>query len=67
MVTYVLQPGNLRVKSLVTFRSKKILSEDINMGSSFEDLDTTSVTVKADHKSDEQFELQNILNSRISH
>ena len=67
VVTYVLQTGNLRVKSLITFRSKKISSEHIDMGSSFEDLDTTSLTVKADHKSDKRFHVHNILNSRISH
>ena len=52
MVTYVLVVGNFWVK--------KISSKHINMGSSFEDLDATSLTVKTDHKSDERFELQNI-------
>ena len=37
------------------------------MGSSFEDLDATSPTVKTDHKSDKRFELQNILNFWILH
>lgn len=32
------------------------------MGSSFEDLVVTSLTVKTDPKSDEWFDLQNILN-----
>ena len=66
MVTYILQSGNSRVIRLVTFGSKKISSEHINMGSSFEDLDATSLTVKTDYKSDKRFELKNILNFYIS-
>ena len=62
MVTYLLQPGNSRVSRLVTFGSKQISSKHINIGSSFEDLDVTSPTVKTDHKSHKQSELQNILN-----
>ena len=52
--------GNFWVK-------KNISPEHINMVSSFEDLDATSVTMKTDHKSDKRFEQQNILNSRILH
>ena len=49
------------------FWFKKISSKHINMGSSLEDLDTTSPTVKTDHKSDEGFELRNVLKFRISY
>ena len=37
------------------------------MGSSFEDLDATSPTVKTDHKPHKRFKLQNILNFQIWH
>ena len=59
--------GNLHVMGLVTFGSKKISSKHINMGSSFEDLDAKSPTVKTDRKSDKRFELQKILNFLILH
>ena len=49
------------------FWGKKKLSEHINMGSSFEDLDAISPTVKTDTKSDEWSELQNFLNFQNSH
>jgi hypothetical protein len=40
-------------------------SKHINMGSSFEDLVVTSLTVKTVCKSDKRFDLQNILNFLI--
>ena len=65
LVTYVLKAGNLHVMWLVTFVSEKKLSKHINMGSSLENLDAKSLTVKTDYKSNKQFELQNFLNFRI--
>ena len=49
---YVLKAGNLHAMWLVTFVFEKNLSKHIDMGSSFEDLDAMSLTVKTDHKSD---------------
>ena len=60
VVTYVLKYGNLLDMGLVIFGSEKYSSEYINMGSSFENFDATSPTMKTDHKSHKQFELQNI-------
>ena len=54
--------GNLHTTPLVTFGSKKKLSKHIDMGSSFEDLVATSLTVKTDFQSDKPFALQNFLN-----
>ena len=59
--------GNLYVMGVVTFGSKKKLSEHIDMGSSFEDLITTSSTVKMDSKSNKRFGVQNFLNFLVSH
>jgi len=56
-ITHLLQVGTFLVR---IFLKKKHI-----MGSSFEDLVTTSPTVKTDFKSDKWFEVQNILNFHI--
>ena len=48
-ITYMLLVGNFWVK--------KKTSEHINMGSSFEELDATSLTEKTDFQLDRRFEL----------
>ena len=58
-ITYMLQGGN--------FWAKKKLSEPIYMGSSFENLVATSLTVKTDSQSDKRFVLRNFLNFGFSH